>query len=80
MALQLHRIQFTKSTFVNEDINLSPEPLPATSKGMKVTFFTKKEGVKRKKNEKEGKSERDRKLHDHLAEQKQMTINKVIIR
>ena len=36
--------------------------------------------MKRKKNEKEGKSERDRKLQDHLAEQKQMTINKVIIR
>ena len=36
--------------------------------------------MKREKSEKEGKSEGDRKLHDHPAEQKQMTINKVIIR
>ena len=34
MALELHRILFTKNIFANGDINPSPELVPATYEGM----------------------------------------------
>lgn len=56
MALQLHRIEFTKSMFVNGDINPSPDLLPATYEGI---LLLEREGKKREEN-KERKSERGR--------------------
>lgn len=54
MALQLHRIEFTKSMFVNGDINPSPDLLPATYEGILLLERERKKNERKRKREKEG--------------------------
>lgn len=78
VALQLHIMKFTKSTFVNGDINTSPGP---TVSNIERNTFTQ-EGERRRREKirgkvKERKNKKDRYiLHFLLADQSQLSIHK----